>query len=382
MAARSICVLLVSAVVINVTGMLATWIMSFQHSDIRMKSSINSFTVSSDAAQTETTTLASASDAAEGASSTPEAQIITNIPGSASVNVMPGSSAISRASSVAIAEPSLQTTAETAAVSAAGAGRSTAGETIVSSEKVEIHTLPGTKKDEIQETAETTATACTQIQESANEETLTNTAQKTPGSDRMSEGDIAQTHTIKTEISIAPTQKSGISTTPQFRSVTPIPVTVRATNFIPNKRKTSKITPEIKATTKTAFLHTKGNTFRTEEVMTGTKADLSEEKQAPNTAITKRARTAGTGPLKVETSERTTVRPIISSQAVKASNGPTMNSPTGLSLITMIEAAAGKQAKTVGKQTGKGVTITTIKPTVNDLNTISQETQTFEVFES
>ncbi len=92
----------------------------FQQSEIRMKSSVNSFTVNSDAAQTEMTTLASAPDVTEGVSNTPKAQIITNIPGTASVNMMSGSSVVSRASSDAIAEPSQQTTAATAAASTTG----------------------------------------------------------------------------------------------------------------------------------------------------------------------------------------------------------------------------------------------------------------------
>ncbi len=249
----------------------------FQQSEFRMKSSVNSFTVNSDAARTEMTTLASPSDVTEGVSNTPKAQIITNIPGTASVNMMSGSSVVSRASSVAIAEPSLQTTAETEAVSAAG-------ETIVSpetTEKVKIHTLPGTKKTEETETAET-VTACTQIEESANVETLINTAQKTPEPERISESDIIQTHKSETDVTIfekpaetgiTPKQVSGttrfaltITAPANIRSVTPIPepVTVRATNFI---ELTSKITPENKATTKTR----PDITFRTEAVRTETK---------------------------------------------------------------------------------------------------------------
>lgn len=374
----------------------------YQQSEIRMKSSVNSFTVNSDAARTEMTTLASASDVTEGVSNTPKAQIITNIPGTASVNMMSGSSVVSRASSVAIAETSRQTTAETAAVSAAGAVRSTARETIVSSEtieKVKIHTLPGTKKTERRETAETTVTACTQIEESANVETLINTAQKTPEPERISESDIIQTHKSETdvtifekpaEIGITPKQVSGttrfaltITAPANIRSVTPIPepVTVRATNFIGIKLKTSKITPENKATTKTR----PDITFRTEAVRTETKADLAEGKPAPTTII-KRPKTAETGSSTVETSEKNTVRPQKSPQAIKTSNGPTINEATGINLITMIQTATGKQAKTVGKQAGTGTTIksnvlTTIKSIVNDLNNISPERQTAKVFE-
>ncbi len=368
----------------------------FQQSEIRMKSSVNSFTVNSDAAQTEMTTLASAPDVTEGVSNTPKAQIITNIPGTASVNMMSGSSVVSRASSDAIAEPSQQTTAETAAASTTGAVRSTARETIVSSEtieKVKINTLPG--KTERQETAETTVTACTQIEESANVETLINTAQKTPEPERISESDIIQTHKSETdvtisdkpaEIGITPKQESGttrfaqtITAPVNIRSPTPIPepMTVRATNFIASKLETSKITPENKATTKTR----PDITFRTEAARTETKA---EGKAAPTTII-KRLKTAGTGSSTVETSEQNTASTHKSPQAIKTSNGPTINEATGTNLITMIQTATGKQAKTVGKQAGTGTTIksnvlTTIKSIVNDLNTISPERQTVKVF--
>ncbi len=357
-----------------------------------MKSSVNSFTVNSDAAQTEMTTLASAPDVTEGVSNTPKAQIITNIPGTASVNMMSGSSVVSRASSDAIAEPSQQTTAETAAASTAVAAR----ETIVSSEtieKVKINTLPG--KTERQETAETTVTACTQIEESANVETLINTAQKAPEPERIYESDIIQTHTSETdvtisdkpaEIGITPKQESGttrfartITAPANMRSATPIPepMTVRATNFIASKLETSKITPENKATTKTR----PDITFRTEAARTETKA---EGKAAPTTII-RRPKTAGTGSSTVETSEKNTARAQTSPQAIKTSNGPTINEATGTNLITMIQTATGKQAKTVGKQAGTGTTIksnvlTTIKSIVNDLNTISPERQTVKVF--
>lgn len=363
----------------------------FQQSEIRTKSSVNSFTVNSDAAQTEMTSLASASDVTEGVSNTLKAQIITNIPGTASVNMMSGSSVVSRASSVAIAEPSQQTTAETAAASAAGAVRSTARETIFSSEtieKVKINTLP--EKTERQETAETTVTACTQIEESANVETLINTAQKAPEPERIRESDIIQTHTSETdvtifekpaEIGITPKQESGttrfaltITAPANIRSATPIPetVTVRATSFIASKLETSKITPENKATTKTR----PDITFRTEAARTETKA---EGKPAPTT-IPKRPKTAGTGSSTVETSEKQK-----SPQAIKTSNGPTINEATGTNLITMIQTATGKEAKTVGKQAGTGTTIksivlTTIQSIVNDLNNISPERQTVKVF--
>ncbi|XP_026068540.1 mucin-5AC-like [Carassius auratus] len=363
--------------------MLASWIMRFQQSEIRTKTSVNAFTVNSDAARPEMTTSASASDVTEGVSNTPRQQIITNIPGTASVNMMSGLSVVSRASSVSTAEPSRQTRAETAA----GPVRSTAGETII--EKVKIHTLPGTENAERQETTETTVTTCTEIQESADVETLINTAQKTPEPERISESDIIQTHTSETEvtifekpaeISITPKPESETSRFPRtitatvnIRSATPIPEpgTVRATNFIKN------------------FITTRPDiTFRTESVRTETKADLTEGKLAPTTII-KRPKTAATGPSKVETSEKNTVRPQKSPHAIKTSNGPTINEATGINLITMIQTATGKQAKTLRKQLSTAGTDITINPnvltisksTVNHLNTISPERQTAKVFE-
>lgn len=360
----------------------------FRGSEIRMKSSRNSFTVNSDAAQTKMTTLVGALDVTEGVLNTPKAQIITDIPGTAT-NMMSGSSVVSRASSVATAEPSRQTTAETAAASAAGAARSTAGETIVSSEtieKVNTHTLPGTKKAETQETVEKTpsetVTTCTQIEETTKVDTLTNTGQKTLEgiSDKSkTDGTIFEK---PAEVSIIPKQESGTTTfapaitaTANIRSATPIPeaVTDRATNFIISTLKTSQITPENKATTKTRL----DVTFRTAAVMTETKVDLTEGKPAPSTII-KRLKTAGTEPSKVETSEENTARPQKSSQAIKTTNAPT------LKLLTMILTATGKQAKTVENQlstAGTSVTIKsnvlrTIKSTVNYLNTISPKRQT------
>lgn len=328
-----------------------------------MKSSINLFTISSNAAQTETTTLA----VTECVSNTPKAQIITNFPGTASMKKMSGTSVVSRASSaVAFAELSRQTTAETAAVSAAGSVETTAGGTITTSEtKFKTPILPVTKKSETLETAKSTpgetVTACTQIKESTVEETLTNTDKKTPTPERIRVSDFKQTHKSETDVGIfgKPTevgitvlkQESGTTsfakTTANIKSAIPIPepMTDGSTNFITTKLKTSKITSEKKATTKIR----PAVTFKTAAFITETKA-------APSTFI-KILKPTGKEPSKVET---TTVRPQESTQPIKVINSPTtINEATGINLITMI-TSTGTKEKTVGKRlstAGTGITI-------------------------
>lgn len=335
-----------------------------------MKSSTNLFTISSNAAQTETTTLVGALAVTEGVSNTQKAQIITNFPGTASMKKMSGTSVVSRASSaVALAELSLQTTAETAAVSVAGSVETTAGGTITTSEtKFKTPILPVTKKAETLETAKSTpgetVTACTQIKGSTVEVTWTNTAQKTPTPERILVSDFKQTRKSETDVGIfeKPTelgitvlkQESGTTsfakttTTANIKSAIPIPepMTDGATRFITTYLKTSKITPEKKATTNIRS----AVTFKTAAFITETKA-------APSTFI-KRLQTTGKKPSKVET---TTVRPQESTQAIKTFNGPTtINEATGINLITMIQTATGTKEKTVGKRlstAGTGITI-------------------------
>lgn len=336
-----------------------------------MKSSTNLFTISSNAAQTETTTLAGALAVTEGVSKTQKAQIITNFPGTASMKKMSGTSVVSRASSaVALAELSLQTTAETAAVSVAGSVETTAGGTITTSEtKFKTPILPVTKKAETLETAQSTpgetVTACTQIEEITVEVTWTNTAQKTPTPERILVSDFKQTHESETDLGIfeKPTevgitvlkQESGTTgfaktaTTANIKSAIPIPepMTEGATRFITTYLKTSNITPEKKATTNIRS----AVTFKTAALITETKA-------SPSTFI-KRLQTTGKEPSKVET---TTVRPQESTQAIKTFSGPTtINEATGINLITMIQTATGTKGKTVGKRlstAGRGITIT------------------------
>lgn len=350
----------------------------FERTEIKKKSSINPFKISSDAAQTETTTLAGALAVTEGVSNTPKAQVITDFLGTAPMSKLSGTSRAS--SAVALAELSRQTTAETAAVSAAGSVETTAGTVTLSEtiEKVTTSVLPVTKKAESLETAKSTlgetVTACTEIKESTNVESSTNTAQKTPKPESISVSDFKQTHKSETDVEIfgkptevgitVPKQESGTTsfshttTTANIKSASPIPEprTDGATNFITSQLKTSKITSENKATTETR----PAATFKTAAFITETKVDLTEGKPAPSTFV-KMLKTAGTEPPKVETSETTTVRPQESTQAIKTSNGPTkINGATGINLITRIQTAIETKGKTVGKRlstAGRGITI-------------------------
>jgi len=337
---------------------------------MKSSTSINLFTTSSNAAQTETTTLAGGLAVTEGVLNTQKAQVITNFPGTASVKKMSGTSVISRASSaVALAELSRQTTADSAAVSAAGSVETTAGGTITMSEtKFKTPILPVTTKAETLETAKSTpgetVTECTQIKESTDEETWTNTDQKTPTPERILVSDFKQTHKSETDegISGKPTevgitvlqQESGTTsfakttTTAHIKSAIPIPepMTDGATHFITTKLITSKITSEKKATTKIKSA-----------VTFNTAAFITETKAAPSTII-KILKTTGKKPSKVET---TTVRPQESAQAIKTLNCPTkINEATGINRITMIQPAKGTKEKTVGKRlstAGTGITI-------------------------
>lgn len=347
----------------------------FEQTEIKKKSSINPFKSSTDAAQTETTTLAGALAVTEGVSTTPKAQVITDFLGTAPMKKISGTSRAS--SAVALAELSQQTTAETAAVSAAGSVETTAGRTVTLSETTENVTpsvLPVTKKAETLETAKSTlgetVTARTQIKESTHEESSTNTAQKTPKTESLSVSDFKQTHKSETDVEISgkptevgitvPKQESGttsfahITTTANIKSASPIPEprTDGATQFITRQLKSSEITSENKATTETR----PAATFKTAAFITETKVDLTEGKPAPS-AFIKLLKTAGTEPSKVETSETTTVRPQESTQAIKTSNGPTkINRATGINFIT----AVGTKGNTVGKRlstAGRGITI-------------------------
>ncbi|XP_048042881.1 flocculation protein FLO11-like [Megalobrama amblycephala] len=368
MAPRYVCALIIFTGVIIVTGLLASWMMGFERTEIKKKSSINPFKISTDAAQTETTTLADALAVTEGVSNTPKAQVITDFLGTAPVKKMSGTSRAS--SAVALAELSRQTTAETAAVSAAGSVETTAGRTVTLSETIEKVTpsvLPVTKKAETLETAKSTlgesVTAHTQIKESTYVESSTNTAQNTPKPESLSVSDIKQTHkseTEPTEVGITvPKQESGTTsfahttTAANIMSASPIPEpkTDGATHFITSQLKPSEITSENKATTESR----PAATFITAAFITETKVDLTEGKPAPSTFI-KMLKTAGTEQSKAETSETTTVRPQESTQAIKTSNGPTkINRATGIKFITAI----GTKGKTVGKRlstAGRGIT--------------------------
>lgn len=309
----------------------------------------------------------------EGVSNTPKAQVITDFLGTAPMKKMSGTSRAS--SAVALAELSRQTTAETAAVSAAGSVETTAGRTVTLSETIEKVTpsvLPVTKKPETLETAKSTlgetVTAHTQLKESTHVESSTNTAQNTPKPESLSVSDIKQTHKSETEVEIfgkptevgitVPKQESGTTsfahttTTANIKSASPIPEPrTGATHFITSQLKSSEITSENKATTETR----PAATFKTAAFITETKVDLTEGKPAPSTFI-KMLKTAGTEPSKAETSETTTVRPQESTQAIKTSNGPTkINRATGIKFITAI----GTKGKTVGKRlstAGRGIT--------------------------
>ncbi|XP_067295922.1 uncharacterized protein [Pseudorasbora parva] len=314
MAPRHVCALIIYIGAISVTGLLASWVMGVERTEIKLKSSINLFTIRSDAAQTEKTTLAGTSAVTECAPNTQKAEIITNFPATSMVS-----------SAVASAELSGQTTAETAA-SAAGSVETTAEGTITLSETLETFKtpiLPVTEKAKL--TKCETVTASTQIEESTNVETSTNTAQKTPEPERIPVSDFKQTHKSETEVGITVPQPNlgttGFAQTKaNIKCASQIPEPVTDTS----KLKTSKITSENKATT---FI------------------DLTEGTLAPSTFI-KRLKTTGTEPSKVETSETTTVRPQETTQAIKTSH----NGAAGINLMTTIQTATGTKEKTVGKQ--------------------------------